>query len=104
MSKKTLADIVFWFHMVWIGVLLSVIFLPPHLQFLHTIAASATIASQVLWGGCPLVTLENALRDDPYTGSFTAYLLHKTFGIEVESWAVATSLVGIFLVSVFMAL
>jgi hypothetical protein len=105
MSRETLADIVFWFHVFWIGVLVCAIFLPPEFQVFHTIAASATIASQILWGGCPLVTLENALRENKnYTGSFTAYLFRKFFGIEVQPSVVTASLLFIFAISCYLSL
>lgn len=98
---KVLANFMFAFHIFWIilligGMTLSVMF--NWYKPIHLIVLSSTIIAQILFLGCPVVTLEQALRRkyNPalvYTGSFTAFLLRKIFKRQIPAYVVALLLV-----------
>lgn len=105
MTKLILADICFWFHWVWVGVLLTLSFASikyPNLCTLSRIVTFTTLTSQIIWLGCPIVTLENKLRGVPYTGSFICSFLQNTFGINIPSWVVFVSLLGILILNIIL--
>ncbi len=90
---KHTADTVELAHLLWIA--LVVTSLPIMLMWEpYTYVAVSTIfittGSWILWGDCPLFTLENRLRrqydqQESYAGSFMSHYLHKHFSIEVPT-------------------
>jgi hypothetical protein len=78
---RLLVDIVFWFHWVWIAILILSGFLsviqPRYAKFSFVLVGT-TLVSQVLFLGCPLVALENTLRAqyDPKTEVFGSFICH----------------------------
>lgn len=91
MNYKLLADAVFVFHMVWIVILLGGIGVQFRYEWdrpIHMAVVTITIVSQLIFLGCPLVALEQALRrkydaSNSFTGSFVVYYL-RFFGVEVS--------------------
>ncbi len=79
------------FHLVWIGVMittciLSIIPKRPLFKKIYLIVIGTTILLQIVFLGCPLTVLSQALRqcDDPsfsFDGGFTAFILRNYFGI-----------------------
>lgn len=111
---KFLADLVFVSHMVLVLILLggsfailSGLYLQyPHLMRIHGIITAATLISQIIFLGCPLVTLESALRNkyrskpSTYYGSFVVYFLMKLTGVKVPVILVTTGMYMIVVIAV----
>src|SRR3989338_5197326 len=103
MNYRKLADATFYFHWFWIGLLLigSILqFFLPFYRTIHLIILTITIIAQVSWHGCPLVTLENALRakydpNEKMHGSFLSYYIEKWFGIKIPPAIIAIQLIAI---------
>lgn len=108
---KWLANVTFGFHLLWILVLLGGLglqYILPWYEKFHLAAVMTTIVSQVLWLGCPLTTLECALRrkydkETSYYGSFIAYFLNKYFGINISSKVVIAQLAIVAIISIYLA-
>ena len=106
-TYRKLANAVSVFHWIWVAILLGGISLQFAFQWykpIHMIVLTTTIVSQVLWLGCPLVALENALRAkyDPkemYYGSFICHYLKKRFGISMSPALITAQLVAMVVVS-----
>jgi hypothetical protein len=103
-----MADAVEIFHWFWIvvlilGIVIQIIF--PWYQPIHLGIAISTIISQIIWRGCPLITLHHSLeiKYDPhasqYSGSFV-YNKLKKIGITVPPIIIATQMLIVFIVSV----
>ncbi len=109
---RILADFVFWFHGVWTALLLGGIILSMKYKWYkryHAVVLTSTIVSQLIFLGCPLVALENALRAqyDPkttYTGSFICHYLKEHFGFQLPPEYITLALVGIVLLSALIFL
>ncbi|NTW13931.1 MAG: DUF2784 domain-containing protein [Candidatus Moranbacteria bacterium] len=109
---RVLADAVEVFHWVWIVLMMAGIplqFIYPPYAPIHLTIVTATIISQILWLGCPLVALENALRAkyDPrrtYTGSFVCHFLKKRFNITVSPLVIVIQLVLVAGISIVVLL
>jgi len=90
MFYKFMADIVRIIHVLVIVLLVMGIWIsdkyPPTYRLMNLIFILTTGLSQILFRGCPLTILENALRKkyDPtttYPGSFISFHLHNRLGI-----------------------
>ncbi len=109
---NVLADVVFWFHWIWIGALWAGIVLSTKYKWYwkyHLVIISSTLIAQLLFLGCPLVALENALRRryDPsenYSGSFICHCLEKYFGIQLNPLCITLALLVIVALSAFVIL
>lgn len=109
---RILADLVYWFHWFWIFLMIGGAFLSIKYKWYrpyHAVIMVGTIASQLIFLGCPLTTLENALRAhyDPnatYMGSFICYCLQKYLGIQLAPQYIILAMVLIILVSAFILL
>lgn len=109
-TYRKLANATFWFHWIWVAILLGGI--PMQITFqwykpVHMVVLTTTLVSQLLWLGCPLVALENAFRAkyDPnttYSGSFICHYLKKRFGISVSPTIIIVQLVAMAIVSGIM--
>jgi|GEM_PF-3838014 len=109
------ADFVFWFHWVVVAIIVVggiLIWKCPRLtwfRILHLTTALSTVTSQLIWQGCPLVTLENALRrkdgdlNHIYFGSFLCYYLKTKFGIEVQPETIIFGLVIVTIISLIVS-
>jgi hypothetical protein len=105
---RKLADVVFWFHLVWAALLIggsALQFVFPWYKPIQMVILTVTIASQILFLGCPIVGLENALRRkyDPsktYTGSFVCHCLKKWFGIDLPPMVIFTVLIVLLAISI----
>ena len=105
---RKLASAVRAFHLLWIvlmivGIPLSI--LCDWYEPIHWVVIGTTIVSQIVWLGCPLSTLEQALRrkydpDATYTGSFVCHYLRKRFGIEVPPIVVTLQLLVFVVVAI----
>lgn len=99
-TYRKLANIVFWFHWIWVAIILgswitAAIF--PWCRPIYLAVVTTTVISQVLWLGCPLVALENALRAkyDPskvYSGSFICHYIKKQFGVRMSPLVITAQL------------
>lgn len=106
-TYRKLANATLWFHCIWVAILLGGIPLQialPWYKPVHMVVLTTTIASQLLWLGCPLVALENALRAryDPsvtYRGSFICHYLKKWFGISVPPALISVQLIAMLVIS-----
>ena len=100
---RTLANLTFFVHLVVIVILIGGVvgvtsgfyIEHPVLLRIHTAIVAVTAISQLLFLGCPLVTLENALRqqyapETKYYGSFVVYLLLRFTGIKVPIVLITT--------------
>lgn len=91
MNHELLADVVKWFHVLWIVVLLGCCVLQAvfiRLALLTGVLGVGTCISQLVWGACPLTVLEERLRNRAGAGSkygneFLVYHLHEWFGLDV---------------------
>ena len=109
---RFLADAVSGFHYFWIVLLLSGVILQlvfPWYGPINAVILAITIVSQIVWLGCPLVTLENAFRKkyDPYacfSGSFVCNRLKKWFGVEPRPWMIIATLAAISVLTIFFYL
>lgn len=102
--RNKLADFVFWFHVFWVGLLvggLAGVWWPWWRQA-HLYLIIATITSQIVFMGCPLVVLEEKIRGHGNGGSFTAYCLERWCGTKINSWMVLGALIIIFFGSIWM--
>lgn len=109
---RTLANLVFALHIVVIvyllgsTILVSTGFLADHpsYQKAHFLFVGTVIGSQIIFGGCPLVALESALRHqyDPSIqpgGSFTVALIRHLVGVSVPIMVVTITTYLIFVVA-----
>lgn len=81
------------FHLIWITLLLGGIFITiiyPSYIIIHKIILITTVISQVIFLGCPIVTVQNLIQrkylnnlHEPIC-SFTDFLLNKFFGIHLS--------------------
>ncbi len=109
---RIFADFVFWFHWVWIALFLGGIVLLMKYKWYkryHAVVLTSTIVSQVIFLGCPLVALENALRAqyDPkeeFSGSFVCHYLKEYFGFQIPPEYITLALVGIVTISALIFL
>lgn len=90
---KHTADTVELVHLLWITLVITslpiMIVWKPY-TYVAVSAILITVGSWVLWGDCPLFTIENRLRrqynpTESYTGSFISHYLHKHFSIEIPA-------------------
>jgi len=110
MPYEQLADAVFWFHMVWVMYLLvgSWLFMVwKRFVPYYVVSVVTTVLGQLLWLGCPLVTLENTLRamaDHSYRpiDHFIVHYAKQYFGLEILPLFITMSLVVIFVLSAVM--
>jgi hypothetical protein len=88
--RDRLADFVFWFHMFWILLMLSgfIGIWVESWRDIHLGIVMATIVSQIVFMGCPLVLLEQKIRREDNCSSFVVYCLERWCGIKVNSWVV----------------
>lgn len=103
--RLILADICFWFHWIWIGVMLALLFISIEYTGLRTtsfIMTFTTITAQIVWLGCPILLLEKKLRGESDSGSFICYFLHNSFGINIPSWVIFVSLIGILVLNIIL--
>ncbi|HEY4519934.1 MAG TPA: DUF2784 family protein [Candidatus Paceibacterota bacterium] len=111
---QNLADIVLWFHLFWIVLLVSSSLLyntkRKLLQDCHLVAVMSTTIGQLAFLGCPLSALEMGLRAryNPETisgrESFIGDQLREWVGFslwELSPEYIAMTLVGILLFSAF---
>jgi energy-converting hydrogenase Eha subunit A len=75
----------------------------------HIVVVTSTIVSQLIFLGCPLVALENALREqyDPkvkFYGSFICHYLKEYFGFQISPEYITLALVGIVAISALIFL
>ena len=111
-TYRILADTVFWFHLVWVVLLVSGGFIAMKYKWFRQfklIAVMTTIVSQLLFLGCPLSALENALRvqydpTETFTGSFVCYYLKMYFGFQLPPEYIILALVTILIISAFVCL
>ena len=109
-TYQKLAKAVFWLHMIWITTLLGGIpisYFLPWFILVQMVVVTTTAVSQILWLGCPLVALENALRAkcDPaqtYSGSFICHYLKKRFGIKVPPIFITAQLIVVLVLSTIL--
>ena len=102
---RILANCVFWIHVFWVILMLSLAILSPVYPFLSPISLTVvitTLMSQVLWKGCPLIYLENTLirKYDPshkQFGSFIGKFYKNTFNIEIPAYVIFIQLIVLFL-------
>ncbi len=108
---KRLADAVAIFHWILIAYLISGLFFQiafPWYAKIHLIIVATVGISQLLWLGCPLVTLENALRAkyDPsakYYGSFT-YNAFKKIGITLPPIVISLQMIILLIITAVIVL
>lgn len=103
---KRLADVVAILH--WIVIVYLILggglqLLFPGYAIYHLIFVITVGLSQLIWLGCPLVALENALRakydpDTRYYGSFTYHALKK-LGINVPPIVISLQMVVLFVIT-----
>lgn len=95
--RLIIADIVFWFHWIWIvGYIIAFLlsFSYPILKPIFNIMIATTITGQILFLGCPLVVLEEKLRgNNGFQGGFMAYWIEKTTGYCVPDYTIASILI-----------
>ena len=92
MDYRLLANLVAVFHTTWIVILIGGIglqFIFKWYRPIHLAVVTTTVVSQLIFLGCPLVALEQALRrqydpDRSFIDSFVVHYLQKMFGIEVS--------------------
>ena len=109
---RILADFVFWFHWVWtallpVGLVLSMKY--EWYRRYYAVMVMSTLVSQLIFLGCPLVALENALRVqyDPkakFGGSFICHYLKEYFGFQIAPEYITLALVGIVAISALIFL
>jgi len=109
---RLLANATFWFHMLWVAILLAGLPLSafyPWYRPIHGIVVLTTVASQIIWLGCPLTMIECAFRAkyDPstsFTGSFVTYYLKKWFNVTVPAKVVVIQLLVMLALSIVFVL
>lgn len=111
---RILADFVFGFHLVWIALLLGGTILSINYKWYrryHAAALAGTIVSQLIFLGCPLTALEDALRMqyDPkvkfsVSGSFVCHYLKEYFGFQISPKYITLALAGIIAISALIFL
>lgn len=108
MSYRKLANIVFWFHWVWVALLIgggALQFIFPWYKPIQMVIVTVTITSQIVFLGCPIVALEKALRrkydpSETYTGSFVCHYLKKWFGLDIPPVVIFILLIVLLAVSI----
>lgn len=117
---ETLADLVASLHSLWIVLTLALAawafigFFAKWRTAIFAIRAFlaigfTTLASQLVWLGCPLTLLENTLRTrhDPstaYEGAFLAHLIEKWVGVKVDPIFITAQLLLFLGVAVYLVL
>lgn len=109
---RILADFVFWFHWVWISLLLGGTVLSRKYKWYkryHVVVMTSTVFSQLIFLGCPLVALENTLRmqynpEAKFSGSFICHYLKEYFGFQISPEHITLVLVGIVAISALIFL
>ena len=109
-TYRRLANAVFLFHWFWIALLLGGVFIQTTFEWykpIQMIVVTSSVAAQIIWLGCPLVALENALRakynpDERYYGSFVCYYLRRWLGVKVPPILITATLVIIVATSAFV--
>ncbi len=112
MTYRRLAIIVSWLHWVWIVLLIggmALQFVLPWYTPIEMVVIFVTITSQILFLGCPMVTLENALhrKYDPSktdTGSLVCRYLKKWFGLDIPPVVIFTLLIVLLAISIALQL
>ncbi|PSO45294.1 MAG: hypothetical protein BRC25_02600 [Parcubacteria group bacterium SW_6_46_9] len=113
MSEATcsyLADFVFIVHIIWIALLListltNLLSSNEKLEKVHLAILTATVVSQSIFLGCPLTTLESAIRSKYNSsfsltdGSFMVHYLNQWFGVKVSPAAITLMLLVVFMLS-----
>jgi uncharacterized membrane protein len=109
-AYKTLADVTFWFHWVWVAIIVAGGFMAAFCEWYRTIHAAIvamTISAQVAFLGCPLVALESYLRRqygdcENFNGSFVCYGLEKYFNITIHPGAITVALIVIAVIAAIL--
>ncbi len=104
---KFAAHAVFWFHLLWIALVLGGTFAQfyfPSYQPIHLSVVLITIGAKLAWrGSCPLVNLENALLKrsgaQTYQGSFIRHYVKRYLDVTLPHWFVDAMLGAIALVT-----
>lgn len=99
--REMLANVVMWLHVaVVVELLIGIVYWPFGRTTWHMSVLTATVVSQAVFLGCPLVVLESALRGrNVYQGSFTCWLLYRLFGIAVPPLAITACLAAALMIS-----
>lgn len=104
---KKLANLVYWFHLLWIAVMVvggAFQFFYTTFQRIYFAMVAMMAISQILWMGCALTALESALRakDDPnyiQGGSFICSCVKRWFGVNIPPSVITISLLAIMVIS-----
>jgi len=114
LHKETLGKTIFAFHMLWVVILIGggvVSIAVGWYRPIHFAVVGVTVVSQLLFLGCPLTTLEVALRNyggksiEGFKGGFLIHYLDKRFGLRpsVVALTVGTWLLFAFATVLFIA-
>ena len=112
MDHLLLADLVKWFHVLWIVALLSCCVLQVfsiRLALLTGLLGAATCVSQIIWGSCPLTVLEERLRKNSetevqYGNEFIVFYLREWFGLDVAPTTIIALNVALVLCSTLLVM
>ena len=109
---RILANAIFVLHWSWVAFLIGISIVSLYFPWYRPIFAAAVIAtvlSQIIWLGCPLMEVEYIFRrkynpSETYKPSFVCYYLKKWFSINVHPALITAQLVAMLAVSLYLCI